>query len=120
MAKKIKVPCIRGLSCMKNGCPMKPWDGEEGCPAWVELLVTPEDEPLKPKDKQGNCVDMWNLTLKLRELALLEGNQRAIESFRNNMSVDGSPKPDPALYALAQAIERRQIHGDSVDVKMVN
>lgn len=104
-----KPPCIRGLRNFKRGCPGKPWNGEEGCPAWVELLVTPKDEPAKPKDKIGHCIDHWMVELKLKELGLLEGNQIAIESFRNNMSIDGYPKPDPAVLRLVDKINEIQM-----------
>ncbi len=106
MGKRNGPPCIRGLKPYeKSGCPCRPWDGENGCPAWVELLVTPAGEPLKPKDKIGKCLDHWDLELRLKSLGLLEGNQQAIESFRNNMSVTGSPKPDPALVRLVEVVE---------------
>jgi hypothetical protein len=106
--KKERRPCIRGLKAFSRGCPMKMWDGESGCPAWIELLVTPRNEPAKPKDKVGRCIDHWMLELKLSELGLLEGNQRAIESFRNNMSVDGSPKPDPVIVKLLKRVDDLQ------------
>lgn len=108
MAKKIGPPCMRGLKAFqKTGCPMKSYDGESGCTAWVELMVTPPDEPTKPIDKAGKCLDHWTLDMQLKTLQLLEGNQQAIESFRNNVSVDGSPKPDPAVVALLRHIEER-------------
>lgn len=110
-------PCIRGLKKFeKSGCPCRAWDGESGCPAWVELLVTPPNEPLKPKDKIGKCIDHWQIDFWLKSLGLLEGNQQAIESFRNNMTVDGSPKPDPAIILLANALSKlriRRIEGGS-------
>lgn len=103
-----KPPCIRGLKEFKKGCPCRPWDGETGCPAWAELLVTPNGEPLKQKDKIGKCLDHWALDLQLKSLGLLEGNQQAIESFRNNMTVDGSPRPDPAVVGLLSVFEKYQ------------
>jgi hypothetical protein len=98
-------PCIRGLKEFKKGCPQQPWNGVSGCPAWVELLVTPEGAPLKPKDKIGKCIDHWDIELRLKALGLLEGNQRATESFRNNMSTDRGPRPDPALLKMINMIE---------------
>jgi hypothetical protein len=71
-------------------------------------MVTPRGEPTKPKDKIGRCVDLWMVELKLTELGLLEGNQQAIESFRNNMTVDGSPRPDPALCKMIRILEDNQ------------
>jgi hypothetical protein len=70
--------------------------------------VTPKNEPMNPKDKIGKCLDHWQLELKLTELGLLEGNQKAIETFRNNMTVEGSPKPDPAMVTLIRKIEEVQ------------
>lgn len=102
----MKPPCMRGLKEFKKGCPQKPWNGEDGCPAWVELLVTPMNEPTKPKDKIGKCIEHWKIELQLKSLALLEGNQMAIESFRNNMTTPGCPKPDPAVVRLVQAMEQ--------------
>ena len=104
--KKTKPPCIRGLAAFKKGCPER--DGEGGCPAWVELLVTPRGEPLKPKDKIGRCIDRWQHEFQLTMLSLLEGNQQAVESFRNNMTTDGGPRPDPAVVHLVQLLEDRQ------------
>lgn len=109
MKRDFTMPCMRGLKRFeKTGCPRKPWDGERGCSAWVELLITPDNEPTKAKDKVGNCLDIWNLELRLKSLGLLEGNQRAIESFRNNMSVEGSPKSDPGVVTLLHAVARQQ------------
>jgi len=105
---KTKPPCIRGLAAFKKGCCEKEWDGESGCPAWVELLVTPRGEPLKPKDKIGRCIDRWQLEFALTTLGLLEGNQKAVESFRNNMTTEHGPKPDPAVAYLVQLLEDRQ------------
>lgn len=104
-------PCIRALKRFeKTGCPERTWDGKEGCPAWVEMLVTPKDEPMKPKDKIGKCIDLWQLELTLKSLGLLEGNQQATESFRNGMleqDRDGNPrpKPDPGTVAILKFIQ---------------
>lgn len=117
-----KAPCIRGLREFRKGCPGRPWDGEQGCPAWIELLITPRNEPTKPKEKVGRCIDNWQIELKLTELGLLEGNQMAIESFRNNMTVDGSPRPDPAVCKLLSVIDdfkRAQAIANGLNVKKI-
>ena len=107
-------PCIRNLERFKKtGCPQKSWNGKEGCPAWIELLVTPKGEPLKPKDKIGRCIDHWNFEFQLTALGLIEGNQHAMESFRNGMietREDGKdyPKPDSASLALFELFTQMQ------------
>jgi hypothetical protein len=106
----LKQPCIRGLAAFKKGCPRRPWseNDPEGCPAWLEYLVTPKGEPLKQKDKKGNCADLWAVEFQLTALGLLEGNQQAVESFRNNMTEGNFPKPDPAVLRLVQIFEEHQ------------
>jgi len=110
----VNPPCIRNLERFrKSGCPQKVWDGKEGCPAWKELLVTPRNEPLKPKDKIGRCIDEWNLELQLTALGLMEGNQQATESFRNGMVEEGKdgkiyPKPDRGIVALLSLFQKLQ------------
>jgi len=107
-------PCIRNLERFKkSGCPQKPWDGQEGCPAWIEILITPKNEPMKPKDKIGKCIDHWNIELQLTALGLMEGNQQATESFRNGMieiDKDGNayPKADLGTMALIKLLHESQ------------
>ena len=51
MSKK-NPPCIRNLEKFKKvGCPKKQWDGEEGCPAWIELSVATKENPNKREIK---------------------------------------------------------------------
>lgn len=97
-------PCIRGI--MKR-CPQAPWNGADGCPAWVEMTVATKGDPLK-KEVRKQCIDLWQHDFSLAALGLLEGNQRATESFRNNMTVEGQPKPDPALLKLVKILDTRQ------------
>lgn len=92
-------PCTRGLKAFKKGCPMRPWNGVDGCPLWVDIyLPTKEGERIRIEE----CVDLYQVRLQYSTNQLLEGNQQAIEKFRNNMSVDGSPKPDPAMIRMAE------------------
>lgn len=106
-------PCIRNLERFrKTGCPQREWDGEQGCPAWIELAVPDPDHPVKRRIEK-KCLDLWMFTLNWSQLGLLEGNQRAVESFRNGMvelGADGKayPKPDPAMLHLVNEIERRR------------
>lgn len=82
----IKAPCIRDLNRFKKtGCPETEWNEtrQEGCPAW-QTRVIPVEEGIK-KSSLSMCIDIWLFRLKFDELALLEGNQRATETFRNGM-----------------------------------
>ncbi len=111
----MKYPCIRNLDPFrKKGCPQKLWDGKEGCPCWIEKVV-----PIKEGEKTiiKQCVDLWMFKLHWDANCLLEGNQQAVESFRNGMvEVDNNgkvqPKPDPAtilLINLIKDMQQRQI-----------
>lgn len=106
----MKPPCIRGLHQFKKGCPQKPWDGSEGCTAWIEEMVIDRDNPEK-KRIEKKCLDLWMFTLAWHSNGLLEGNQQAVESFRNNMCYDGGPKPDPAMIHLVKTLKRRALNG---------
>lgn len=104
-----KPPCIRGLKAFKSGCPERPWDGEEGCPAWVVRAMPRKDNPLLV-EPIAMCLDHWMFRLSYDACGLLEGNQQAVESFRNGMTlVDPDtgktvPRPDPASVAMFQLI----------------
>ena len=107
-----KPPCIRGLKEFKSGCPQKSWDGEEGCPCWIELSVSARGDPLK-KEVRKQCLDLWLWEFQWAMMGLLEGNQQAVESFRNGMlDVDSNgknqPKPDPAVVVLLNLIKNTQ------------
>jgi hypothetical protein len=128
MAKK-NPPCIRNLEPFKKtGCPQKSWDGEEGCTAWMEMTVGTRDNPLKP-DLKKMCIDMWQFDFALTQIGILEGNQQAIESFRNGMvDVDPrdskvKPKPDPAMIQLVnlvfQQIQKQNIIAEHEAKKMI-
>lgn len=101
----MKMPCIRNLERFKkSGCPQKIWDGKEGCPCWIEMPVANRENPQK-KEIRRNCIDLWQFDFQWAILGLLEGNQQAVESFRNGMiqtGIDGKdyPKSDPANLTL--------------------
>lgn len=102
-------PCIRNLTAFKRGCPEKCWDGKEGCPAWTEMTMPRRDNP-QIKETVSDCLDIFMFTIGYETLGLLEGNQRAIESFRNGlvtttMQGEDVPKPDPAMHKLAEILE---------------
>lgn len=106
-------PCIRGLKRFeKKGCPEKAWNGTEGCPAWREMIIPTRANPLQ-KENRAQCLDEWYFDFQWAALGLLEGNQAATESFRNNMSTpDGQPKPDPAAVELIRLIHtNRRLEG---------
>ena len=104
-----KVPCVRDLKMFRrSGCPQKEWDGEEGCPMWKEMSVGTRENPQK-KEVRKQCIDVWQFDFSWAMLGLLEGNQQAIETFRNGMiyqdeSGNLQPKPDPTTLALAHVI----------------
>ena len=109
-------PCIRNLDQFKKkGCPRKAWDGQEGCPCWIEMSVAEKGNPLK-KEIKKQCLDLWLWEFQWAMLGLLEGNQQATESFRNSMvevAGDGKayPKSDRgtmALLSLFQGLQERQ------------
>lgn len=105
-------PCIRGLERFrKTGCPEKYWDGNSGCPAWKEYTIPGEGErkPQAIKD----CIDVLKENWQFEALRLLEGNQRATESFRNGMcetASDGKvyPKADVGMMTLLSIIEHQK------------
>lgn len=109
--RKNKPPCIRNLDKFRKlGCPEKQWDGEEGCTCWIELDVAMRKDPDERKIKR-QCLDMWLWEFNWSMLGLLEGNQRAVESFRNGMLQQGPnaeffPKPDPATVALLSLFKK--------------
>jgi hypothetical protein len=108
MAKK-NPPCIRNLECFREeGCPQQDWDGEDGCTAWKEMTVGTRENPNVPEIKKM-CIDMWQFDFAFSTLAALEGNQQAIETFRNGMvMVDQQgvthPKPDPGVLSLLKMV----------------
>jgi len=122
MFKKPVRPCIRGLQCFqKSGCPEKYWDKAtgEGCPAWKEYTVPSEaTKPIIIKD----CIDMLSEHWQFEALKLLEGNQRATESFRNGMCDVGPdnrvyPKSDMATLSLLNVFQ--EINGRISSVKEI-
>lgn len=125
----MKSPCIRNLERFKkSGCPQKIWDGQEGCPCWIEMPVANRENPLK-KEIKRNCVDLWQFDFQWAMLGLLEGNQQATESFRNGMietREDGKdyPKPDSGILLLLDIFKTLQqnqvISGRSVEFLEAN
>jgi hypothetical protein len=117
MAKK-RPPCIRNLKCFEEtGCPEREWDGEEGCTAWMEMVVGTKADTGRPKTKRM-CIDMWQFDFSFSILGALEGNQQAIESFRNGMVMvdpEGQthPKPDPGVLSLLNMVHQ-QIHKQQI------
>ena len=112
MPKKLNPPCLRNIDRFrKTGCPQKGWDGQEGCPAWIERTF-PNEDPAKPPTIIKACMDLISFDYRLEMLRLLEGNQQATESFRNGMveNVDGKayPKMDRATIALVNILEEER------------
>jgi len=103
-------PCIRGLKAFKKGCPEKAWNGSDGCPAWKEYTIPQTDgKPIILRD----CIDGLSEHWRFEALKLLEGNQKATESFRNGMcesAPDGKvyPKMDRAVLGLVEILQTEQ------------
>ena len=102
-----KPPCIRGIV---KRCPEKTWDGQDGCPAWIErntLTKGGEQQIVK------QCLDLWVFKMLWDQCGLLEGNQQAVESFRNGMCQEFNgevmPKPDPVMVALFNEQQKKLI-----------
>ena len=128
MAKK-RPPCIRNLKCFEeSGCPQREWDGDEGCTAWMEMTVGTKDSGGKPVTKKM-CIDMWNFDFQFSILGALEGNQQAVESFRNGMvqmDSEGTvhPKPDPGVMMIVglikEQIKKQKIIHDHEEKKLLD
>ena len=111
----IKPPCIRGLREFKKGCPQKKWDGESGCPAWIDVRMPTLGGTKFIEIKE--CLDLYRARLHYSTNALLEGNQRAVETFRNNMSTEAGPKPDPALVKTLEVVQSHLKTKALIDLK---
>jgi hypothetical protein len=107
-----KPPCIRGLAAFKKGCPQRAWNGEDGCPAFIEAEFAVKGGTEKVKVKE--CVDMHMARLQFHTNCLLEGSQQSIESFRNGMvEKDASgkmrPRPSQIEMAIAHTVQRMTV-----------
>jgi len=120
----MKPICIRNLEKFKEkGCPERCWDGEGGCPAWIEMIVSKRNNP-EEKVLEKMCVDLWQHKFQWAMLGMLEGNQSAVESFRNAMcSPDPNdpfndnkawPKPDPYTVRMVQILEDEKKNREAV------
>jgi len=103
-----KMPCIRGLKQFSKGCPQRKWNGEDGCPAWIELDM--ETKGGQDKIEIRECLDIYTSRLQFYNNVLLEGNQQAIESLRNGMLCKDdkgnvTPKPSNADIFLLNILE---------------
>jgi hypothetical protein len=82
----MKPPCTRNIERFKEGCPEREYNEKDGsgCPLWLELEIPTRENP-RVKKKQKKCIDLWYFTLLWSQLGCLEGNQQAVETFRNAM-----------------------------------
>lgn len=91
-------PCVRGLKVFEqDGCPERKWDGNRGCPMWVDAVMAKHGEP--GTEYVHACQDELIFRFNYAICGLLAGNQQATESFRNGMVVEDekgqtTPKPD--------------------------
>ena len=107
-----KPPCIRGLNHFKKGCPQRPWDGEEGCPAWIELSVTSRGNPLQREIKK-QCLDLWTWEFQWASLGVGEGIQQATESSRNmialqSLIVTGTRTPEELAQVATKILTQNK------------
>ena len=102
-------PCIRGLKQFGKGCPEKKWDGRSGCPAWIDKIILLSENP-KEYGPANMCIDVYMAQLHWDINAFLAGIQRAIESFRNNMTEatesGNLPKTSRGLAHLINIFEK--------------
>ena len=101
-------PCIRGLKQFKDGCPMRPWNGTDGCPAWIEMPVATIGDPQK-KEIRRQCIDIWAFEFQWAALGSLEGTQRATESNRNMVALaamvaSGASTPEQLAHVASKHI----------------
>ena len=71
------IPC-RWKLFKRKGCPES-----NACPYWLTEVIKRKDGTVGPESK---CIDFWMFTIAWHGNAILEGNQQAIESFRNNVA----------------------------------
>lgn len=119
----MKPPCIRNLKRFEEGCPQKEWDGDGGCPAWIEMIVSKRNNP-QEKVLEKMCVDLWNHKFIWASLGALEGVQAAVESHRNaSCEPDphdpfndnkARPKPDLFTMKLVQILEAESKKRDAI------
>jgi hypothetical protein len=72
------------------------------------MAVSKRADPLT-KEIRKQCLDLWLFDFQWAMLGLLEGNQRATESFRNGMlevDEDGKarPRPDVSVSELVHML----------------
>lgn len=101
----MKRPCVRDLKVFrKAGCPEKTWDGNGGCPMWVDGEMPKHQGP--GMEWVHCCQDELMYRFNYSMGALLAGNQIATESFRNGMVMKDEktgatlPKPDRATLLV--------------------
>ena len=108
-------PCLRNLHQFRKGCPQREWNGEDGCTAWIDVHLPTKggNETIHVKE----CLDLHMARLVFHTNCLLEGNQQAMETFRNGMVEQDSngnirPKSSPAELALYHAVQKQaqQLH----------
>jgi len=114
-------PCIKNLPQYKKGCPRRIWSetDKKGCPCWIEF-------DMKTVGGQktihiAECIELYKVRLLYANNCLLEGNQQAIESFRNGMVVldnNGKPQPKnaPATVALFNLLENMRLMSEQTPV----
>jgi len=102
------MPCIKNLFAFrKAGCPEKAWDGEEGCPCWIELVSSNKSNPLE-KEVKKQCMDKWLFDFQWASVGLAEANAQGQEQLRNGLLMKDEngqmvPKPDMVMYNILKS-----------------
>lgn len=105
-----KSPCIKALpEFKKSGCPQQSWDGENGCPAWIELSVASKGDPQQREIKK-QCIEFWMFDFAWANLGAMEGVQIATEGNRNmtammTLGFTGRMKSDQLAEIAKKQIE---------------
>ena len=97
----------------------------KGGTLWVEQEVATRENPLV-KEMRRQCVDRWAWDFQWATLGLLEGNQAAIETFRNGMvyyddeKKTASPKPDFAIVELVRMLKEQKEQIEAQESKAID
>ena len=73
------------MDCPEKDCVLR--TGEK-CSHWL-MFRFPEGER-REMEKQWDCAFNWGVRMQYESLRFLEGNQAAVESFRNEMVAQGN------------------------------
>ena len=123
MFKKAIRPCFKKIEFFKKGCPKQhDSQSQNGCPAWRKYTI-PSEEKGKPPVTVEDCAFVLQERWQFESLRLLEGIQKAIESFRNGLCTTGPdgktyPKADPMLMTFISMLgDQSRLNAPHIPVK---